>query len=267
MPTRIPSGVRLHYIERGRGLPVVLLHGFPFDLRIWNAQLDSLSNRFRVIAPDFPGFGRSPVARPFSIVSLADEIRQLLIQIDALPCVLGGLSMGGYVALAFESQYPGDLLGLMLIDTRAEADSPEGRQNRNKMIELVRASGSRAIADQMLPKLLADTADQRRPGIVANLRQIMEACPAQTIQDALTAMRDRDDYRPRLQSIRVPTLLVAGEEDGLTPPSLAKETASRIPCSHVAIIPESGHMTPMEQPALLSEAIGRFLAAIEKKRA
>ncbi|MCY2954491.1 MAG: alpha/beta fold hydrolase [Planctomycetota bacterium] len=255
-----PHVGRVYYVERGRGLPVVLLHGFPLDGRIWDAQLGALSDRFRIIVPDLPGFGRSSVDRPFTIASLADDLRQLLVQIQALPCVLGGLSMGGYVSLAYITKYPSDLLGLMLIDSRAEADTPEAKQNRDKMIQLVRTAGAKAIADPMLPKLLAPAADQRNPGVVAHLRQIMEACPRRTIEFALAAMRDRRDCCPDLPSIAVPTLIIAGEEDVLTPPALAHAMAKEIPHAKVSIIPESGHMTPMEQPDRVNAAMREFLA-------
>ena len=255
-----PHSGRVHYVERGHGLPVVLLHGFPLDGRIWDAQLAALSDRFRVIVPDLPGFGRSSVDQPFTIESLADDLRQLLIQIQALPGVLGGLSMGGYVSLAYITKYPSDLLGLMLIDSRAEADTPEAKQNRDKMIQTVRAAGAKAIADQMLPKLLAPSADRRRPGVAATLRQIIEACPPRTIEYALAALRDRRDYCGNLPSIAVPTLIIAGEEDVLTPPALAHAMAKKIPHANVAIIPDSGHMTPMEQPDRVNAAMREFLS-------
>src|SRR5437016_5938941 len=143
MPDKTINGAAMHYEERGRGTAVVLLHGFPLSSRIWSHQLESLSKDFRVIAPDFRGFGQSPPGGAFTVASLADDMHELLASIDALPCALGGLSMGGYVALAFARKYPERLRALMLVDTRSEGDSAEGEAGREKMIQLVRSSGAK----------------------------------------------------------------------------------------------------------------------------
>jgi 3-oxoadipate enol-lactonase len=123
MPSRTINGAAMHYDERGAGQPLVLLHGFPLSSRIWSHQLDNSSRDFRVITPDFRGFGQSPPAGPFTVASLADDAHALLAEIGALPCALGGLSMGGYVALAFAKRYAKDLRSLILVDTRSEADT------------------------------------------------------------------------------------------------------------------------------------------------
>src|SRR5215218_4015337 len=135
MPQRSVNGTTLNYLEQGTGTPLVLLHGFPLDSRIWREQIAALSDRFRVIAPDLRGFGQSKSDDAFTMQSLADDVHALLADRGALPAILGGLSMGGYVALAYAKKYPSDLRGLALIDTKAEADTPEGKQGRQKMIE------------------------------------------------------------------------------------------------------------------------------------
>jgi pimeloyl-ACP methyl ester carboxylesterase len=132
----------LPYTDRGRGDALVLLHGVPLDRRMWDAQVERLSDHYRVIAPDLRGFGRSVRHDPFTIESLADDIHLFLEQLMACPCVLAGLSMGGYVALAYAKKYQSDLRGLILVDTKAAGDTAEGRQGREKMIELVRLSGA-----------------------------------------------------------------------------------------------------------------------------
>src|SRR6266542_306071 len=146
MPTKSINGATIPYQERGRGVPVVLVHGFPLDSGMWEAQLDALSDRYRVIAPDLRGFGQSISTEPFTIASQADDVHALLKELGALPCVLAGLSMGGYIALAFSRKYASDLRALTLIDTRSEGDTPQGKENRNKMIQLVRDNGSKAVA-------------------------------------------------------------------------------------------------------------------------
>src|SRR5262249_15483 len=144
-----------------------------------------------------------------------------LKQIGALPCVLGGLSMGGYTALAYVRKYASDLRGLILVDTKAEADTPEGKQGREKMIQLARDKGSKAVADAIMPKMLAPEGEKPRAAVAHELRAIMEGCPAKTIEHALAAMRDRPDRSGELASIDVPTLVIVGDQDAITPPEVA----------------------------------------------
>jgi 3-oxoadipate enol-lactonase len=262
MPHAAVNGTNIYYNESGRGLPVVLIHGFPLDHRIWHNQVHDLSHVCRVITPDLRGFGHSTGGGSFTIASLAEDLYLLLSQIHALPCVLGGLSMGGYVALAYERQYAATLRGLMLIDTRAGADSPEGRAGRDVMIELAKTQGSVAIAEKMLPKMLAGGNVESGAEVVRELKSIMDACPAQTIQFALAAMRDRIDYTPTLARIAAPTLIIAGESDVLVPPAQSQEMHKSIRGSTISIIPAAGHMAPMEQPQQVSRAIRQFLTTL-----
>ncbi len=263
MPKRTINGAALHYDEAGAGTPIVLLHGFPLDCRIWIEQRNALSDNSRIITPDLRGFGQSFHAGSFTIESLADDVHALLKELNVLPCVLGGLSMGGYVTLAYAKKYPTDLRALMLIDTRAEGDSPEGRQGRDNMIQLARESGSRAVADQMMPRMLAPDEAHARPAVARQLQSIMESCPPLTIQHALAAMRDRDDYSAFLASIAIPTLIVVGDQDAITPPPVAEKMQQHIPQSVLEIITGSGHMSPMEQPQQVTAAIRRFIAAMK----
>ena len=261
MPTATIHGTNLFYHESGRGLPVVLLHGFPLDHRVWHKQVHDLAGVARVITPDLRGFGKSTDAGTFTIASLADDIFLLLEKLHALPCVLGGLSLGGYVALAYERKYASTLRGLMLIDTRAANDTPEGRAGRDAMIEIAKTQGSIAVAEKMLPKMLAG-GNVSPPEVVAELNTIMHACPAQTIQHALAAMRDRLDYRSTLDRIAAPTLIITGESDVLVPPTQAHEMHHAIRGSTISVIPGAGHMAPMEQPQLVSKAIKQFLVML-----
>ena len=262
MPSIDINGTRFNYSERGAGTPLVLVHGFPLDNRVWDEQVAGLSDRFRVIAPDLRGFGQTRSEQAFSMESLADDLHQLLTKIGARPCVLAGLSMGGYVALTYDARYPTDLKGLVLVDTRAEADSTEAKQGREKMIETVRASGSVAVASAMMPKMLAPDAQQGRPELMQKLRGIMEACPAKTIEHALAAMRDRRDFRDRLASIAVPTLIVVGDQDAITPPAMSEFMAREIPKAKLIVIKGSGHMSPMEQPGQVNQVLRTFVESL-----
>jgi pimeloyl-ACP methyl ester carboxylesterase len=258
MPTKTVNGHEIGYEEAGHGTPLVLLHGFPLDARIWAKQREALASKFRVITPDLRGFGKSASGATFSLEDLADDVHALLAELKALPAILGGLSMGGYVSLAYVKKHPADLRGLILIDTKAEGDTPEGKQAREKMIQLVREEGSSAVAEQMMPKMLAPDAEKARPGVARELRQIMENCPPLTIEHALSAMRDRPDHSSNLPSIAAPTLIIVGEHDAITPPKVAEAMHSAIPKSKLEVIKGAGHMSPMEQPEQVNRAIASF---------
>jgi pimeloyl-ACP methyl ester carboxylesterase len=269
MPTHTQrvNGTTLSYEERGeagRGPCVVLLHGFPLDSTMWKAQAPALAEAgHRVVAPDLRGFGKSASDAPFTLESLADDVHTLLASVNALPCVLAGLSMGGYVALAYVKKYAADLRGLVLVDTKAEADTAEGKAGRQKMIDLVRKDGAKAVADQMMPKMLAkDSA--ARPHLGQSLRSIMEACPPKTIEHALAAMRDRPDRSGELSSIKVPTLVIVGDSDAITPPDVAKSMAEKVPGAQLVTIRGAGHMSPMERPEQVNRAMKAFLQTLPR---
>jgi 3-oxoadipate enol-lactonase len=258
------NGVQLSVTEQGRGgVPLVLLHAFPVDRRMWEAQAADLSDRFRVITPDFRGFGQSPnPAGAFTIDTLADDVHALLRAMHAAPAVVAGCSMGGYVALALAARYPADLNGLILVDTKAEADTPEAKQGRQKLIDLATTAGAKAVADQMLPKLVAQAVLTHRPHVAATLRAMMEACPPDTIAHALVALRDRPDRSGELASIKVPTLILVGEQDQPTPPHAAEAMHAKIAGSMLTIVPGAGHLTPVEQPEFVTRAIRQFMAKL-----
>jgi 3-oxoadipate enol-lactonase len=264
MPIVTVNHTPLHYLDRGpRDAPAVLLvHGFPLDSRMWRSQTEELSRSHRVVTPDLRGFGQSHSSDAFTLESLADDLHALIQTLRLGPVVLGGLSMGGYTALAYVRKYPGTLRGLMLVDTRAEADTPEAKDNRGKMIELVRAQGAKAVAAKMLEKLVAPDTLAQNPHVVAELRSIMEACRALTIEHALTAMRDRPDRVGELGAIAMPTLILVGELDAITPPPAAQVMHRTIPRSKYLVIPGAGHMAPMERAQQVNDAMAQFLTEI-----
>ena len=194
--------------------------------------------------------------------SLADDVHALLGELKALPCILGGLSMGGYVALAYAKKYPTDLRSLALIDTKAEGDTAEGKAGREKMIELARTQGTKAVADQMMPKMLAPDADKTRPQVKRELDQIMNAQTPLTIEHALAAMRDRPDFVAHLPSIATPTLVIVGEHDAITPPGGAEKMSQAILKSTYVMIRGAGHMSSMEQPQQVTDALRRFASGL-----
>jgi 3-oxoadipate enol-lactonase len=266
MPSQPVNDFAMHYEERGRGTAVVLVHGFPLDSSMWKGQIDELSRRYRVIAPDLRGFGKSASDAPFTIASLADDVRTLAGRIGALPCVLAGLSMGGYVALSLARRYPDDLLGLALLDTRAEPDTPEGRQARDRAVITVREHGVAAIGEALLPKLIAAETARSRPHIARELRRMMEAQTSKVVEYALVAMRDRDDATPWLPDITVPTLVLVGEHDAITPPDASEAMRRVLRDSTLEVIPDAGHMSPMERPTEVNALLDRFIDGVSRPR-
>lgn len=257
------NGTSLFYHDQGQGLPLVLLHGYPLDSRLWQHQLSDLSGGFRVILPDLRGFGQSTDGGEFTIESQADDVHALAGALKLGKFVLAGLSMGGYITLAYCRKYPSTLSGVGLIDTRAQGDTPEGRQNREKAIDLVQLQGSKAIADQMLPKLLAPETINHRPHLAMAVRQMIEQCSAQTIATALAAMRDRPDQTEFLPSLADPTLIVVGDLDVITPPVIADAMHQAIPQSRMVVIRGAGHLAPLEQPHQVNQALRSFLHGIK----
>jgi len=264
MPTIAIDGRNVHYREAGHdnAATLVLLHAFPLNGGMWSAQLRDLGSRWRVIAPDFRGFGESAKAGPFTIEQLADDTHAFVTQLDLDKVVLAGISMGGYVAFAYARKYAATLGGLVLLDTKAEPDTPDGKANRDRTIAIANERGSKPIADAMLGKLLSPAAVESRPQLVKEVRQMMESTPADTIAHALAAMRDRPDQSRLLPTLKVPTLIVVGAHDEVTPPAAARKMHGQIPGSQLKEIPAAGHLTPMEQPAQVSGAISGFLGSL-----
>lgn len=253
--------IELHTVVRGSGTPLVLLHGFPLNHTMWNAQLEAAATCCQVIAPDLRGFGRSPSGQhPLTIEGLADDLAGLL---DAMRlrerAIICGLSMGGYVALVFHGKYAPRVRGLILCDTRANADTPAGAADRMALIERVRASGSAAVVEAMLPRLVASTTFEQQPAVVESVRQMMLETAPNTMVAALRALATRPDSTEHLSHIDVPTLTVVGELDASTPVEVMNAMADAIPKAQRAVIQGAGHMSPMERPAEFNATLLEFL--------
>lgn len=255
--------VELSWEEAGRGTPVVLLHAFPLNRKMWAPQAEALAGRCRVITPDFRGHGESGVAEEDSTMErLAEDVRGLLDHLKLERVALGGLSMGGYVALAFVRRWPERVRALVLADTRAGADTEEGRKGRYETAALAEREGSAAIADLMVPKLLGPATLEHKPEVVAAVREmILEASPA-GIAAALRGMAARPASFDLLPQIECPTLIVVGEQDGLTPPADSEAMAKAIPNSKLVKISEAGHLSGLEQPAIFNRSLEKFLAKV-----
>lgn len=254
------NGTELAWTETGDGPPLVLIHGFPLDGAMWDAQVAALSARVRLIVPDLRGFGGSaPSAGLLRIETFADDVRALLDHLRIDRAVIGGLSMGGYVAFAFQRLHPERTRALLLCDTKAAADTPEAREGRAAMIRLVRAQGVAALPERMLPRLLASATLERRPDVVERIRSMILRAAPDGVAAALQAMADRADATPDLPSIRCPVLFVVGEHDAVSPPAEAEAICAQIPGARRVVIPDAGHMAPMENPGPVNAAIRGWL--------
>ncbi len=247
------------YDDRGRSSqpPIVLIHGFPLDRRIWQRVADRLSAEFRVITIDLPGFGNSTTIRSFTMNTLADDLYTVLDKLDATPCTLAGLSMGGYVAGAFAARHANALHRLILTNTKTTPDTAEAKAKRDQMAALAREKGSRAIADQMLPTMLHPD-HKEDESLVNEIRTMMESQPSQTLANACVAMRDRDDYTAAIAAVKVPTLIIAGEADAIISRDVSQSTNRSIADSKLVVIPNAGHMTPLENPGEVARHIAEF---------
>jgi pimeloyl-ACP methyl ester carboxylesterase len=265
MRNRVVNGIDWHYEERGTGTPLVLLHAFPLDHRLYAGQLEELSKWYRVICPDLPGFGQTRWDGPIAMKWVAEQVHGLLKELGALPCAIGGCSMGGYATFAFEREYPMDVLGMVLIDTKAEGDGPEQRRNRDKLIEMVDRHGPAAVADAMVPKMLGEGTKRAKPELEGQIRSVALNTPAGTLKSALAALRDRPDVTEFLPSVASPALVIVGQEDEITPPAAAEQIAAGIRHATLRVIPGVGHLSPIEAPEAVNEALRGFMAEVAKK--
>lgn len=253
----------LAYESAGSGDDIILLlHGFPFTSAMWRPQLDALgTDARRVIAPDLPGFGRTPGAAA-SMDEYADALAGLLDELGAGRVVVAGFSMGGYVAFAFARRHADRLRGLILVDTKAGADSEEARDGRRAMIERARAEGKGVVIDAMLPRLVSGATLNGRPDVVQAVLDIAEGATLDGIVGALTAMAARPDSAPDLAAIAVPALVIVGKDDAITPVTDAEAMAAGLADAQLVVIPDAGHATTLEQPAAVTAAIDTWLRAL-----
>lgn len=254
---------QLGYDEAGDGPPLVLVHGFPFDRRMWASQLEGLAGIRRVVAVDLRGRGLSPHPADggWTIDDHADDVARTIEACfkGAGPVDVGGLSMGGYVLFALLRRRPELVRSLLLMSTRARADSPEVRAARDRQAALARVEGTRALAETLLPRVLAQGAGD---DIRAAVRQMLDDTPPDTAAADLIAMRDRPDSTADLASIAVPTLVLHGDQDQLVPVDEARAMAGSIPGAQFSAVPGAGHLAPLEAPQDANVDLQLFLARV-----
>ena len=256
--------LRLEYTDQGTGTPLVLLHAFPLNRTMWAPQIDPFSAHFRTIAIDLRGHGGSSQGHtPFTLEELATDIKDLLDQLTIRQAIFVGLSMGGYILMAFYRLYPDRVKALVLADTRAQADTAEGRAGRFEMIRTAETQGANAIADIMIPRLLSARTIKTNPDLVGTVQAMIFHNPVETIVGDLRAMAGRPDSVPLLAQIARPTLLLVGALDQGTPPSDARFMADRIPDAQMTVLPDAAHLSNLEKPEAFNQAVLSFLESID----
>jgi len=234
---------------------------------MWDDQIQALGDQWRVVAPDLTGFGTAgapdnPAA--YSMEAYAEEVAALLRSEGVERAVIGGLSMGGYIAFAFLRRHPEMVAGLILADTRAAADSAEAAERRVSQQRQVAESGTAELIENSLENLLSDDTKQHRPEVVAHARKLMEQSPPAGIIGALDAMRRRPDASDELAAIDVPVLVIVGAADKTSPPEVAAQMAEQIPNATLEVLPGAGHLSNLEVPEAFNRALIRFLGAQTK---
>jgi pimeloyl-ACP methyl ester carboxylesterase len=264
MPVFNRGGVELHYVEEGRGLPVMLLHAFPLSSEMYRAQVAALGSRYRFILPDLRGFGRSPPpARPTEMSAHAEDALALLDHLKVDAAVVGGVSMGGYVAMALLQLDPSRVRALVLADTQMSADDEAGKQRREETARALEARGMDALVETLVPKLLAQPP---RPELEQAVIRMLRANPPAGAAAATRGMALRPDSRNILARFAGPSLILVGEKDVLTPRVKAEEMSRVLTDAELVEIPGAGHLANLEAPDEFNRALDSFLRHLTEGR-
>jgi 3-oxoadipate enol-lactonase len=248
------AGINIAYERRGHGEPLVLIHGYPFDHTIWDEVAPLLENDFDLIIPDLRGFGQSDLMEAdSSIVDFASDLADLLTHLKIKRAILAGHSMGGYVALAFAREYPGRVSGLGLISSQVLADPPDRKEGRYETAKQVIGHGTSIVVDSMTPQL---STDER---VRTFVRELISKQKPLAISNALTAMAERPDSNDLLPNFKFPVVIIHGDADALIPVERGREMKAALPAAHFIELVGLGHMTMMESPQTVADALRLFL--------
>jgi pimeloyl-ACP methyl ester carboxylesterase len=257
--------MKVHLRGFDMAYPLLLIHGFPLNSEMWVPQIQALSGEARVIVPDLRGHGESEaVAGNYSMDMLAEDCHALLEHLNVdRPAVVCGLSMGGYIALAYYHRYTSKVAGLIMAATRAGADSPEGKQNRDKTATRAKEEGPETVVEGMLPKMLSLKTYEENPQLVERVREIMKKTSTNGMVGALIGMKNRPDSTGKLSQIEVPALILYGADDQIIPFEDVETMQDAIPDVHLRILPDAGHLLNLEQPELFNRAVLTFIENLE----
>ncbi|MFD4549795.1 alpha/beta fold hydrolase [Streptomyces sp. NPDC058466] len=257
----------LAYEDRGgadsTALPLVLIHGHPFDHTMWAPQITAFATGRRVIAPDLRGYGASPVTPGVTPLSaFAEDVAALLDELGVAEFVLAGLSMGGQIVMECYRQFPARIRGLVLADTFAAAETPEGKKVRNEMADRLLREGMRGYADEVLHKMVAPYADAE---VAAHVHRMMTSTPPEGAAAALRGRAERPDYRDLLTRVTVPALVVVGADDEYTPVADAVALHAALPDSTLHVVESAAHMPNLERAEEFNGVLADFLAGLESR--
>ncbi|BDG02790.1 alpha/beta fold hydrolase [Anaeromyxobacter oryzae] len=258
MPVAHLNGTEIHFRDAGSAKDaVLLLHAFPLNSGMWSRQIAALEKRHRVVAIDYRGLGKSGVAPEATTMDvIAEDVRAVLAHLRIERVAVAGLSMGGYVSFELYRRAPALFRGLVLCDTKAAADTEEGKAMREQFARTTLEKGLGWVSDEMIPKLLKPSPD---PAVAKEVRHLIAAGTPAGVAAAQRGMARRPDSTPTLAKIACPTLVIVGEQDGLTPPAESEKMAKAIPGAKLARIPKAGHLANLENPDAFEAAMVPFL--------
>jgi 3-oxoadipate enol-lactonase len=257
------DGLDIGYNDVGSGVPVVFIHGFPHNRSLWAPQVNALVDHARCVALDLRGFGESSQRGPYSMDQYADDVAALMRSLRIDRAIIAGASMGGYIAFALWRRHPSLVRALVLSGTRSGADTDDVRAKRDDMIQLARSKGSSAVADAMIGNMVGATTREKYLGTIDAVYAMLAFAPVEGVVGALEALKTRPDSTPTLATIDVPTMIVVGDEDAITPPSEAEAMHAAIPSSRLEVLAGAGHLSNLERPAAFNHVVSEFLASVE----
>lgn len=257
------NGSDVNVLVKGQGEPVLLVHGFPLDHTMWEFQIEDLSQDYCVIAPDLRGFGQSSKTNgTVTMKAFSDDLAELLIKLEIRdPVHVCGLSMGGYIAFQFWMDHKEQLKSLILCDTRAAADSEDAQELRYATADRVEKEGSGFLAGLMVGKLFSPVTQKQNPELITRIQETIRETHPESIAAASRGMAARTDFTSLLNQIEQPVLTIVGIDDTITSSQEMQTIATEIPHATFIVIPDAGHMAPLENPELVNQAIRQFLAA------
>jgi len=261
-------GFQMSYDDLGDSVvPLIFIHGFPFDKSTWAEQMNLLKGKMRVIAPDLRGFGKSgKTEEAFSIGLFADDVLALMDKLEIKKAVLCGFSMGGYIALNLMGRAHERFAGLILCDTQCIADTDAGREKRMKSIAQIEAGGIKEFADGFVKAVFCEASLRDKTEIVENIRRIILSTDASTITSTLLALAKRNETCSVLSSVKIPCMILCGEEDAVTVPAQSEFMHKHIPHSVFHLIPQAGHMSNLEQTAIFNGHLLHFMDKLLTKK-
>ena len=262
-----PIAYREYGDGEGTEEPVILLHAFPLNSRMWQPQAEVMAKTRRTVTPDYPGLGRSlrTPAQP-DVHYYAECVRELMDHLGLGRVVLGGISMGGYVAFACIELFPERISGLILANTRPDPDNQEAREARKDMAQRVTDEGVEVLIELQMQRLLAPATLKNNEHVVENVESMILESSSAGVIAALAALRERPDSTELLSRIEVPTLVIGGAEDGISSPKVMGAMAAKISGSHHVVLENAGHLSNLEAPEEFNAALNEFLSEVPSKK-